>query len=264
MNRTMARGDRNDIDLVAAHRGGEQGAFAELILRYDSRLRGMCWRYLRDADLVDDVLQDTFCHVLERVHSVDDGFNVAAWIHRIAANLCIDELRRRARRNEAHAPEGSERALLAVLDSDQRGRPEEALALDVTRALVRKAMLELPARQRAVLLLRDVHGLSEQATARKLRLSTGSVQGLLHRARNKFKEVYVSLDSETDLPPECGEVAFIFEHLCLRSLRQDRFGVVQRHLSTCAECEQRFAAALAVHLRHRTVTASSCDETTAA
>jgi RNA polymerase sigma-70 factor (ECF subfamily) len=234
----------DDHTLLSAHRGGDDSAFALLMLRYRSRLRGMCWNYLHDAETVEDVLQDTFCAVLERVHAVDGDRNLAAWVHRIAANLCIDELRRRSRRAGLHTDGDPASDLGSIVDDDRTGRPDEALELDVTRRQVRAAILALPDRQRDVLILRDLCGESEAATGRWLGISPGAVQGTLHRARERFRRNYVSVASDAALPGECGEVAFVFEHLRLRSLRKDRLGAVERHLDDCGWCRARFGRAV--------------------
>ncbi len=75
---TAATCPDDDVALLAAHRQGDQGAFARLVVRYQARLRGMCWNYLHDSEMVEDVLQDTFCHVLERTPNATDSFNVSA------------------------------------------------------------------------------------------------------------------------------------------------------------------------------------------
>jgi RNA polymerase sigma-70 factor (ECF subfamily) len=242
---TTATFPEDDVTLLAAYRDGDQSAFARLVIRYQARLRGMCWNYLHDFEMVEDVLQDTFCQVFERAPSVTDSFNVSAWVHRIAANLCIDELRRRARRSAVHvSADAAGPAMLQVIDADRSGRPDEALELDVTRRLVRAAILSLPERQRDVLILRDVSGCSEAVTARRLGISSGSVQGLLHRAREAFKDAYVGLARDDAMPVECGQVAFVFEHLRLASLRKDRLRTVERHLAECPLCDARFGAAV--------------------
>jgi RNA polymerase sigma-70 factor (ECF subfamily) len=243
---TVATVPEDDVALLTAYRHGDQSAFARLVVRYQARLRGMCWNYLHDFEMVEDVMQDTFCHVLERTPSVTDNFNVSAWVHRIAANLCIDELRRRARRSAVHvSADTAGPAILQVIDADRSGRPDEALELDMTRQLVRAAIHSLPERQRDVLILRDVSGYSEAVTARRLGISCGSVQGLLHRAREGFKDAYVVLASDDAMPVECSQVAFVFEHLRLASLRKDRLRTVERHLAECPRCDARFGAPLA-------------------
>lgn len=235
----------DDVALLTAHQDGDQSAFARLVNRYQARLWGMCWNYLHDAEMVEDVLQDTFCQVLERPPSVTGTFNLGAWVHRVAANLCIDELRRRARRSQVHVSgDVAGPAMLQVIDSDPNGRPDEALELDMTRQLVRAAILSLASRQRDVLILRDVSGYSEAATAQRLGISRGSVQGLLHRAREGFKDAYITLARDDAMPVECGQVAYIFEHLRLASLRKDRLRTVARHLTACPACDARFGAAV--------------------
>jgi RNA polymerase sigma-70 factor (ECF subfamily) len=234
----------DDLALLSAHMRGDESAFAILMVRYQGRLRGMCWNYLHDAEMVEDVLQDTFCQMLQRVHRLDGDLNLSAWVHRVAANLCIDELRRRSRRSELHAPGDVERALGSVIDDDRRGRPEDAFDLDVTRRLVRAAILQLPESQRDVLILRDVCGHSEAETARALGTTTGSVQGVLHRARERFRDAYIAMEYDQALPGECGQVAFVFENLRLAALRKDRLGAVQRHLDECRWCRTRFARAV--------------------
>jgi RNA polymerase sigma-70 factor (ECF subfamily) len=238
-----------DVALLSAHRHGDESAFAILMVRYQGRLRGMCWNYLHDAEMVEDVLQDTFCQMLERAHRIDGTMNLGAWVHRVAANLCIDELRRRSRRAELHTIGDAGPALTDLVDEDREGRPEEAFDVDVTRRLVRAAILQLPERQRDVLILRDVCGRSEADTACALHISTGAVQGILHRARERFRASYIALESDGALPGECGQVAFVFEHLRLTSLRRDRIGAVERHLRECGWCRARFGRAMASESR---------------
>src|SRR5260370_1126129 len=66
------------LELVAAHLRGADPAFARLMVRYEARIRGMCWRYVYDAALLDDLVQETFFSLLTSLHRVDEHFNVAA------------------------------------------------------------------------------------------------------------------------------------------------------------------------------------------
>ncbi|HBV94025.1 MAG TPA: hypothetical protein DEG26_04895 [Chloroflexi bacterium] len=216
-----------------------------MLMSHQRSLRGMCWNYLRDSEAVEDVLQDTFCQVLERAPAIGGDRDVGAWMHRVAANLCIDELRRRARRARAHVGgEMAEAAMRAVADLDPSVHPETALESDATRQSIRAAIRALPVRQREVLIRRDVMGDSEAQVAASLGISTGSVQGLLHRAREAFKDAYLGLARDDAMPVECGQVAFVFEHLRLASLRKDRLRTVERHLAECPLCDARFGAAV--------------------
>ncbi len=209
------------------------------------RLRGMCWNYLHDWETVEDVLQDTFCQTFEKISGMPGDSDIGAWTHRVAANLCIDELRRRTRRAQAHlGAAASELAMSTAIDEDRSARPEEALELNVTRRLVRAAILSVPDRQRDVLILRDVMGHSEAEAAAALGITCGSVQGLLHRARESFRTAYVNVEAGASLPAECREAVFVFENLRLASLRKDRLRALEGHLTECPRCDARFGAAV--------------------
>ena len=236
----------DDLVLVAAYRRGDSAAFDHIFSRYEARIRGMCWRYMHDIDVVDDLVQETFCHLIEAIDRVEEEhFNLSAWIHRIAANLCLDELRRRARRQRADAPDGvnGDDIVLAIVDDDRWGHPEEALDAACTRTLVWEAVNRRPDRQREVLILREVRGLTHAAISSELKLAPGAVQGVLHRARERFKHEYVSLEGLQKRLGECAKIGFLMENLGRRQLRRDRLASVERHLRSCEQCRSRFSPA---------------------
>jgi RNA polymerase sigma-70 factor (ECF subfamily) len=231
-----------DLGLVEAYRRGDEAAFAALLAPYERRIRGMCTRYLRDSSLVEDVVQETFCRVLETIDRVQPGYNLSAWIHRIAANLCLDELRRRSRRQGVD-PAGENRAAavpLQIVDTERRHRPDEALEQAQTNAQVWEAIRRVPQRQRRVLILRDVHGLSHTAIRTRLRMPAGAVQGTLHRARERFKHEYLALEGCAAEREECAKVEFIVDTLRPERVRKDTLRSVQRHVQTCGPCASRY------------------------
>src|SRR3989441_616043 len=90
----VARGP-SDLDLIRAYLGGDVHAFDTLFRRYHKAIYGLTFRLLRDRQLAEDLSQETFFQILRTIHRINDSFNFSAWIHRIATNLCYDELRRR-------------------------------------------------------------------------------------------------------------------------------------------------------------------------
>jgi RNA polymerase sigma factor (sigma-70 family) len=90
----VARGP-SDLDLIRAYLGGDVHAFDTLFRRYHKAIYGLTFRLLRDRQLAEDLTQETFFQILRTIHRINDSFNFSAWIHRIATNLCYDELRRR-------------------------------------------------------------------------------------------------------------------------------------------------------------------------
>src|SRR2546430_10618626 len=93
-----------DLDLVRAFQGGSVAAFDQIFIRYHQSIFGLATRLVRNPLLAEDVTQETFFRVLRSLDRVDDGFNFPAWIHRIATNLCYDELRRQ-KRSQGKTPE---------------------------------------------------------------------------------------------------------------------------------------------------------------
>ncbi len=234
---------KEDVELLLAHLAGDVSAFGRLVGRHDPRLRSLCKRYLDDSATVDDIIQETFCRVLTSTNRIDHRFNVGAWMQRIALNLCIDELRRRNRWMVGHSS-NQQVDPLDVLDGDRSYQPEDALELDATRQQIHAAIMQLSAVQRDVLVLRDVRGVSEAGTAKILGIRTGAVQGILHRARERFRNTFAGQSVDKGPRGSCAQVAFVFENLHVGGLRKDRLHALERHLESCEWCRSKFATRL--------------------
>ncbi len=182
----------DDVALLAAYRQGDVRAFEMLFERHHGRLRALSVRYLADAGEADDVVQETFIRLLRIADQVDEGFKVMAWLHRVAANLCLTALRRRAR---VQLVSGDEEWLLAARDHHRDRQPDQAYEMGQARDRLVRVAGNLPAQQRTVLLLREIEGLSYGEIAVRLGISHGAVESLLFRARRRFKREYVRLDA---------------------------------------------------------------------
>jgi len=183
-------------------------AFEALVEPHRAKLRLHCYRMLGSSHDSDDLVQETFVRALRAQHTLEDPKSARAWLYRIATNVCIDELARRPRRArgpelgpaaEPDAPlvaatpdaEWLEPAPSAWLSgaapaADSPGE-QYAMTESVAHALV-AALQVLTPPQRAVLLLRDVVGLSAAETAEALECSVSSANSTLHRARVALEE----------------------------------------------------------------------------
>jgi RNA polymerase sigma-70 factor (ECF subfamily) len=242
----MAEDD--DLALIRAYLAGDAAAFDKLFSRYNQRIRSVCSRYVGDGPVAEDLVQDTFYNVLRTLDRVDTGFNFSAWIHRIAVNLCHDELRRRTRAQQHVAVAGDEveEAVLRLVDRDRHGHPEDALEMAHLRQLVWDVAKRLPERQRMVLTLRELQGLSYAAIARVMGVSESAVETLLHRARKRFKEVFLRMDDSATRVIDCATVAVLMDADRRRPLRREQRGMLLRHLERCDECRERYCAQPAV------------------
>jgi RNA polymerase sigma-70 factor (ECF subfamily) len=182
--------------------------FEALVEPHRATLRIHCYRMLGSSHDSDDMVQETFVRALRSQHTLGDAATARAWLHRIATNVCFDALARRPRR--ARGPELGPPAdpdappATATLDADwiepapsawlsgaiaEESTPVAQYTMKESVALAFVAALQvLTPSQRAVLLLRDVVGLSAAETAEALVCSVSSANSTLHRARVALEE----------------------------------------------------------------------------
>jgi RNA polymerase sigma-70 factor (ECF subfamily) len=182
--------------------------FEALVEPHRATLRLHCYRMLGSSHDSDDMVQETFVRAFRAQHTLEDPEAARAWLHRIATNVCIDELAKRPRRArgtevgppaDPEAPPASrtpdaewlEPAPSAWLSgaTPEEGSPALQYTIKESVALAFVAALQvLTPPQRAVLLLRDVVGLSASETAEALACSVSSANSTLHRARVALEE----------------------------------------------------------------------------
>jgi RNA polymerase sigma-70 factor (TIGR02960 family) len=190
-------------DLLARALRGDGAAFAHLVGPHERPVFRHCYRMLGTGPDAEDAVQDTLERAWRKLASYDGSGPLAAWLHRIATNVCLDQLRgARTRLGPAGygpplppggipGPPDPELAWVEpVSDTDLRGAadPQEILARreEVSLAFV-VALQRLAPRQRAALLLHDVLGFSHPETAEVLAVSPSAVNSLLSRARQTVR-----------------------------------------------------------------------------
>jgi RNA polymerase sigma-70 factor (ECF subfamily) len=193
-----------DLALVQAARGGDSAAAGELIRRHAPGVLTLLTRLLRgDREAALDLAQETFLRAYRNLERFDDSRSFRAWINAIAMNLGLDQLRKRRRRGErvglSFEDSGEERwgpGSLAREPQDHREEPpQEFFERQEERDLVRRAIDLLPAQHRAVLVLRDLEGLSYEDVARVLACRLGTAKSKINRARLEFRDVYLRLEA---------------------------------------------------------------------
>jgi len=173
--------DPVERDLLRKAAGGNLFAFDEIVRRYQKRVYAVALRIVRRHDVADDVAQDTFLRAWRALASFDLGRPFGPWICRIAANLAVNHVRSPRAREEG-LPEGHDEQAAPSGDA-----LEGVLDAEAQRVLDR-ALLALPAEQRAVFVLRVNEELSYKEIAESLELSIGTVMSRLSRAREKLRE----------------------------------------------------------------------------
>ena len=182
---TFEPGSRvSDARLVEDARLGDQKAFGELVQRYERRLIRVILRFVRDPDSAEDLAQESFLRVYERLDQYDASRRFGPWLFRIGVNLTLDHLRRRKRRIWGRL----------FSDSPQEKWPDPAVAdprstIDLHQE-VWQVIDQLAEKYRIVLILRDLEGFSTSEIAAILNRREATIRWRLAEARNRFQEVW--------------------------------------------------------------------------
>jgi RNA polymerase sigma-70 factor, ECF subfamily len=178
-------------------RGGDHEAFAALVRLYDAKLRGLAFRVLGDRDRMDDALQEAYVRAFRALPRFRGDARMGTWLFRITYNACLDELARG--RKVTHVP-------LDELVEQASGEPQPGEAL-AHRSQVVTALRALPADERAVVFLVDVHGFDYAAAAEVVGVPVGTVASRLNRARQSLRRALLPRGKGSDNEPENPEVA---------------------------------------------------------
>ncbi len=178
----------------------------------------------------DDLSQEAIARAIERAGSLDQPQSVEGWLFRIATTVCLDHLRRVKR--VQGVTELIDPVAFEVMDDDRAGSAEDAvLRREELRFAVIAALQHLPARQRAVLLLHEVCGLSLVEVAEAVGSNENAVKGTLHRARAGLERSRGRVDVDPSIDRELVErLARAFEARSVEALAEllvdDVWGVV--------------------------------------
>ena len=160
----------------------DSGTVAE---RYRASIHRYILRLVGDAARAEDLTQETFVRVHQRISGLKDPAALEAWLYRIATNLCYDRFRAPEHRRPS-LPLISVREEVAISD-EAALRPDQLLEQSDMSDCVLRFLSELPDAQREVLLLHDLQGFTGPEIAERLGLSIHNVKIRLHRARVRLR-----------------------------------------------------------------------------
>jgi RNA polymerase sigma-70 factor (ECF subfamily) len=184
------RASLSDIDeqrlLLTCAQAGDERAFRRLVEPYRHALEVHCYRMLGSAQDAEDMAQETLLRAWRALERFEPRVQFQTWLYRIATNACLDELERRPRRPEPVDPfpdRPSDETAPPTFDPAARYAIREGMELALLRAIQ-----ELPGRQRAVLIFRDVLGWTAPEVADVLDSTVASVTSALQRARTTIDQ----------------------------------------------------------------------------
>lgn len=192
--------------MVARCKNGDRQAFRTLVERYERKVYALAFGMLRDPDEARDLSQEAFLKVFRNLESFQGTSSFYTWLYRITVNLCIDQ--RRKKSHKGHA-EFDERIVHEEVGSPADQLSAQRLGFDPAAALhngeLRKrlflALEQLSEQHRAVLLLREVDGLSYKEISDTLDCPEGTVMSRLFHARQKMQDLlreYADLEKDKE------------------------------------------------------------------
>jgi len=168
-----------EAELVERVRRGDGRAFDTLVTGYMRRAFSVAFRLLGQKEDAEDLVQDTFIVVLQRIDTFQPGRPFAPWFFRILVNRGLNARKARALRTVDPIPESI---------SSSAPSPEHEAERAELRDRLRAAMARLPERQRLVVDLYELEGFSGAEIAEILEISDGTVRWHLHEARKALRD----------------------------------------------------------------------------
>lgn len=173
--------------VIAQAVAGDLAAFNQLVLTYQNLAYSVAYRTLQDDAAASDVVQESFIKAFRAIATFQGG-SFKSWIIRIVANTCYDLLRSRQRKVTDSLDDLVENEEYAPYLEDMAANPHAHVERMELSELIERSFSALPADQRLVLTLCDVHGYSYEEIAEITGTPMGTVKSRINRARNRVRD----------------------------------------------------------------------------
>ena len=161
---------------------GDQEAFTQIVETYQNPVYNLCYRMLGTPQAAEDAAQETFWRAYKNLNRYDSKRSFATWLLSIAAHYCIDQQRRK------RLPSLDLDEIIEFSAEDPAPNPESQAVHSEFSEDVQRQLAQLSESDRAVLVLRYWHELSEEEICKTLSVSKSAVKSRLHRARQHMAE----------------------------------------------------------------------------
>jgi RNA polymerase sigma-70 factor (ECF subfamily) len=181
--------DTKDELLLARLQAGDESALRDLAEAYGSKIFQLAFRYLRNKEDAEEVMQDVLYKVYRKIALFRGDAALSSWIYRITFNASMSRLRtakyQRTQNDElSMTPNDNDETMSSRHDiADWSDMADERVFRTQLRQKVFRAILSLPAIYRAPVMLRDIHGMSTEEASAMLRVKDQTLKSRLHRGR---------------------------------------------------------------------------------
>lgn len=231
----MTLSPTSDADLLDAARAGDRSAVEALVTRHAPAVFRFAHRMCDNPADADEVAQDALIAAVRGLPGVRADAAVTTWLFAVTRSFCRKKHRRRV---------GAPRETLSIDDHDSASpspEPDEAVAGHELGGAVEMAIRGLDEKQRAVLLLRDVEGLTAPEVAEVLGLEVATVKTRLHRAR---AAVRAAIEPRLEPAPQasCPEVVTRFSRFLEGDIGPEECERMHAHVEGCPACNAACAS----------------------
>ena len=174
---------------------GDPEAFEQLITPLEQLIWRICWHYTGNRESAEDCGQETMIRIWRSLDSYRGDCALESWVYRIAANCCMDYLRKKKRDKSVSMEPMQEQGFDPADPSP--GTEEQVVAADEQKRL-REAITMLPEDQREALILTQLEKVPYEEAAKLLGVSEGTIKSRVNRAKARLKEI---LSGERELSP---------------------------------------------------------------
>ena len=183
-----------DVDeLVESAKAGDHLAFEQLVRLTYTDTYTLAYRLVGDEEDARDVVQETYLRAHKGLKRFRGDAQFSTWLHRITANCANTYLGRRGRHSHDQLPDDP-----VIADLNPQRDPEQRVGLGDLRDQLSAALLELPPKLRAVVVLRDIYDLPHETIADQLGITESAAKVRLHRARKRLRERLYPLGEEEE------------------------------------------------------------------
>ena len=179
--------NNDDVAIIRRVLAGDEAAFAELVNKYQKPVHTLAWRKIGDFHIAEDITQDTFLKVYQRLSTLKDPNQFSGWLYVITANLCATWLRKK--RIQTQPLEDTETTMIQEDAYSQHVTEERRkTASESQREVVKQLLAKLKESERTVMTLHYLGEMTVAEISRFLGVSASTIKSRLRRARHRLKE----------------------------------------------------------------------------
>ncbi len=179
--------EHSDWELVARARGGDMGAFTELVERYQRPITNFCQRMVLSREDAEDLAQESFVRIHRYLDRLTPSAKFSTLLFGIARNLALNFIRDSGRRGRGVTYSLTDENMQEKSLQDESLRPDRSARLREIDKVIEEGMALLSPKHREVLVLRELNGLDYNSIAEIVKCRKGTVKSRIARARRQLR-----------------------------------------------------------------------------